>query len=72
MKKLSILLLMTVSLTWACSSNKSKSNEGAGTDSGTPVASVYQCPMDCEKGKTYTMEGKCPVCGMDLELQNND
>jgi uncharacterized paraquat-inducible protein A len=28
---------------------------------------VYQCPMDCEKGKTYDEEGKCPVCGMALK-----
>jgi len=28
---------------------------------------VYQCPMDCEKGKTYDKEGKCPVCEMDLK-----
>jgi len=28
---------------------------------------VYQCPMDCEKGKTYDEEGKCPVCEMDLK-----
>ncbi|MFY9310335.1 MAG: heavy metal-binding domain-containing protein [Bacteroidia bacterium] len=27
----------------------------------------YQCPMDCEKGKTYEEKGQCPVCGMDLE-----
>lgn len=26
----------------------------------------YMCPMDCEKGKFYEAEGKCPVCGMDL------
>lgn len=26
----------------------------------------YQCPMDCEKGKTYLKEGICPVCKMDL------
>ena len=27
----------------------------------------YQCPMDCEKGKTYEKEGSCPVCKMDLK-----
>ncbi|WP_291864389.1 heavy metal-binding domain-containing protein [Maribacter sp.] len=29
-------------------------------------SSVYQCPMDCEKGKTYSEKGSCPVCKMDL------
>jgi transcription initiation factor IIE alpha subunit len=27
---------------------------------------AYVCPMDCEKGKTYEAEGKCPTCGMAL------
>jgi hypothetical protein len=29
--------------------------------------SKYQCPMKCEKDKTYDKPGKCPVCEMDLE-----
>ena len=28
---------------------------------------LHQCPMDCEKGKSYTEAGKCPVCKMDLK-----
>jgi len=28
---------------------------------------VYQCPMDCEKGKTYDKEGSCPICKMSLK-----
>lgn len=31
------------------------------------TAAIYQCPMDCEKGKTYDKPGKCPICEMDLE-----
>ena len=27
----------------------------------------YQCPMDCEKGKTYDKDGQCPVCKMNLK-----
>ncbi|TJY37023.1 heavy metal-binding domain-containing protein [Pontimicrobium aquaticum] len=34
--------------------------------------SVYQCPMDCEDGKTYDEEGKCPVCKMDLKKVEKD
>jgi uncharacterized protein YceK len=30
-------------------------------------ATRYQCPMDCESGKTYANPGKCPVCEMTLE-----
>lgn len=28
---------------------------------------LYQCPMDCESGKTYDKPGNCPVCEMELE-----
>lgn len=33
---------------------------------------VYQCPMDCEEGKTYAEAGSCPVCKMDLKKQTNN
>lgn len=33
----------------------------------TEEKAMYQCPMDCEKGKTHNKAGQCPVCGMDLE-----
>ncbi len=33
------------------------------------AVAVYQCPMDCEKGKTYDKPGQCPVCKMDLKKQ---
>lgn len=32
---------------------------------------AYSCPMDCEEGKTYIKEGKCPVCKMDLALYDS-
>lgn len=28
---------------------------------------VYQCPMKCEGDKTFTEEGSCSVCKMDLK-----
>ena len=36
------------------------------------AAAVYQCPMDCEKGKTYDKPGQCPVCKMDLKKQESE
>lgn len=39
-------------------------------DSTAVAAAVYQCPMDCEHGKTYDKAGVCPVCGMDLEKKS--
>jgi len=31
------------------------------------MADTYQCPMDCEKGKTYAKESACPTCKMNLK-----
>ncbi len=36
----------------------------------TNAAVEYQCPMDCEAGKTYHEAGSCPVCKMDLKAMN--
>ena len=33
---------------------------------------LHQCPMDCEKGKSYTEAGKCTVCKMDLKEKKVD
>ncbi|MDX1940947.1 MAG: heavy metal-binding domain-containing protein [Saprospiraceae bacterium] len=37
----------------------------------TEAAEVYHCPMECEGEKTYDEAGKCPVCGMDLEVKES-
>jgi len=34
---------------------------------GEMISNIYQCPMDCENGKTYDTAGVCPVCKMDLK-----
>lgn len=46
---------------------KIESHEGHDHEEGEMSSSVYQCPMDCEKGKTYEVAGTCPVCKMDLK-----
>tara|TARA_R110002073_G_scaffold8207_7_gene45893 strand:+ start:180 stop:896 length:717 start_codon:yes stop_codon:yes gene_type:complete len=33
-------------------------------------ATLYQCPMKCEKDKVYHEPGSCPVCKMDLRPLN--
>lgn len=38
-----------------------------GHEPATAEATLYACPMNCEKGKTYAQPGSCPVCHMDLE-----
>ena len=41
--------------------------EGTETQEQTAEKVVYQCPMDCENGKTYDEPGQCPVCEMDIK-----
>lgn len=52
-------------LTVSCSNNSSNKNDV--TEKEGAHAHSYRCPMNCEKGKTYDKEGRCPVCGMNLE-----
>ena len=33
---------------------------------------TYQCPMKCEKDKTYDAPGQCPTCKMDLKEVEGD
>ncbi len=71
MKKSIILLCVsTMFAVIACNNSKSTENKGDSqteSKSDSTKNAVYQCPMDCEKGKTYAQPGQCPVCGMDLE-----
>ncbi len=53
----------------ACKSEKKevkKEHVTVDKDSKELAHNTYQCPMDCEKGKTYEKEGTCPVCKMKL------
>lgn len=73
MKKLVFVIAIICSVSFVFTSCKSEKKEvkkvQVSVDKETKtVASkeVYQCPMDCEKGKTYKKEGTCPVCKMKL------
>lgn len=61
MKYFKIIIILFVTL---LAFNSCKDNKSANKDD---VAAVYQCPMDCEHGKTYQEKGSCPVCNMDLK-----
>ena len=41
-------------------------------EAGETAHNAYQCPMDCEKGKTYEKDGNCPVCKMDLKENSSE
>jgi hypothetical protein len=64
MKKIFLFIaFITVALLFvSCKSDPKVENETA-----APIEEVaYYCPMDCERGKSYNAEGKCPVCEMTL------
>lgn len=50
-------------------------NKKSCTESTSSVQSSeqkkYECPMKCEGDKTYGEPGKCPKCGMALELKTS-
>ena len=63
MKKTAFILFLATATMWSCTKPTKTEEKTQGSQS----TSVYQCPMDCEHGKTYDKPGKCPVCEMDLE-----
>jgi hypothetical protein len=60
------LALVALFVTASCKTEHKKEKEPVKTEKEM-VMEVYQCPMDCEEGKTYEKEGSCPVCKMDLK-----
>ena len=66
MKRIIIPVLLVFMI--SCGPKKDGATENK-QDTTNVAAAVYQCPMDCEHGKTYDKPGQCPVCGMDLEVK---
>jgi len=64
---LSFACLFTIgTLSTGCGDCENSTEQLDGDESAT-----YQCPMDCEDGKTYEEAGSCPDCKMDLaEVEN--
>lgn len=66
--KVLILLAGILPIMIACNNDKNSSGkEDSTTAAKDDHKHAYRCPMNCENGKTYEKEGKCPVCGMQLE-----
>jgi hypothetical protein len=74
MSKKSILIMaLAIALGTTVSCNKKEEttktateHEGHNHKEGEAHKVAYECPMDCEKGKTYDEKGTCPVCKMEL------
>lgn len=76
MRRLFLLLVVVfaVNITFnACKSEKTEEKkEQISSESKEEVKTIkYQCPMKCEKEKTYDKEGKCPVCEMKLRKKDH-
>ena len=78
MKRISIALIAVFSVAVIIVSCKEEAKKGAKKEIKTEKQDIhnhdndmanaaYQCPMDCEHGKTYDKEGNCPVCNMKLK-----
>lgn len=72
MKKVTVLLIIVFSVSvlfTACKETKKdvKLENHEAEQKGELAHTEYECPMDCEDGKTYEKKGSCPVCKMDLK-----
>lgn len=65
MKKITIIIVMIFTMSFTVTSCKSDKKE----IKKEMTSEIYQCPMDCENGKSYTKAGSCPVCKMDLKAK---
>ncbi len=75
MKKIILVLAMVFAVGFTVTSCKKDKKEEVKEETTKEMAAadeVYQCPMDCEHGKSYTEAGKCPVCEMDLKAKKVD
>ena len=71
MRKIIVVLAVFFSVSMvftSCKSEKKEEKKEHVTSDKKEIAEkeVYQCPMKCEKEKTYEKEGACPVCKMKL------
>ena len=60
-----ILIAFSFLLFTACKDKSAESKPESHTE--LHASAAFQCPMDCEDGKTYNEAGNCPVCKMDLK-----
>lgn len=68
-KTLLLPVLVIALFVTSCKDKKAETTEPTATEI---AAAAYQCPMNCEDGKTYAEPGKCPVCKMDLMQKDQE
>ena len=72
MKRILLSVAIIVSITVISCKNEAKKEVETTKTEKTVAKVTYQCPMDCENGKTYNQPGSCPVCKMDLKKVTED
>ena len=76
MRKIILAIFFTTGLLFvSCKSDKKDTRKIEVTSSDkhqNDKEVAYQCPMKCEKEKTYKKEGKCPVCKMKLRNKTGE
>jgi hypothetical protein len=72
MKKVIMVIAVIAFTSFSLQSCKEKKEEIKQEIKKEVATAVYQCPMDCEDGKSYTVAGQCPVCKMDLVKKEVD
>ena len=69
MKKLSIIVLLVVSMAMAFSACNNSTSNSTKVESKSTEKIVYTCTMHPEVHKDKP--GDCPICGMPLVIQGN-
>lgn len=69
-KLLTVVTLFASALSFTACSEGGKHSDSQ--DNNQIEAAVYHCPMKCEGDKTYSEEGSCPVCEMDLVVVEDE
>ncbi len=69
MKKVILILTVACAIMFTVISCKKENKEDVKKEEVKKemATTIYQCPMDCEHGKSYTKPGNCPVCKMALK-----
>lgn len=72
MKKIILVLAVVLAIGFtftSCTKDKKAETTEEAAKETVSNDKVYQCPMDCENGKSYVKAGECPTCKMALKAK---
>ena len=65
-----LVIVFSICLAASCADKRPEKKTDSTQETVSDVT-AYQCPMNCEDGKTYEEASSCPVCIMDLKAVNS-